>query len=232
MAEPYTVRESARARRVTLRVSPRRGVEVVVPRGFDRAAVPGIVARREGWIEAQVQRLRDKGWSESPPGRPEVLPLRALGREVRLEAVHAAGRATALTPRGPDRLLLSGDTEDHAAGRVLVLAWLKTQARLHLVPRLRELSARHGLPFAGAQVRAQASRWGSCSARGAISLNCKLCFLPPELAEHVLLHELAHLRHLDHSPDFHAFLHRLDPESAARSRALADAWHHVPGWLD
>lgn len=230
-APAYVVRESARARRVTLRVSPKSGVEVVVPRGFDRALVPDIVAERSGWLRRQVKRLTDQGWDAAPPERPEFLELRALERRVQLAAAHCAGRAPALTPSGPDRLLLAGDLGDEETCRTRVLDWLKNEARLALVPWLRELADGAGLSFERARIRAQKSRWGSCSARGTVSLNCKLLFLPRKLTRHVLLHELAHLAHLNHSPAFWAALERLDPQSKQHDRELGDAWRFVPRWL-
>ena len=228
---PYTIRESARAKRVTLRVSARRGVEVVVPHGVDKTDVPAMVAARADWIQTHLQRLKDKGWTGDVPRRPEILPLLYLGRKVTLKTADNPTKPPTLRACGPDALLLAGDTTDETACRHLVRDWLKAQARRHLVPLLRDLSAQHRLPFERAQIRAQASRWGSCSARGTISLNCKLMFLPPELTRHVLLHELAHIGHLDHSPKFWNLLTRLDPETATHDKALSDAWRYVPGWL-
>ncbi|MBU1002667.1 MAG: M48 family metallopeptidase [Proteobacteria bacterium] len=228
----YLVRESLRAKRVTLRVSTRLGVEVVVPKGFDTHQVPGIVALRGDWLRGQVRRLTEQGWSPEPPTMPEALDLRALGRTLRIETAHAPRKPPRLTLSGPDCLLLSGDMDDAQACRAKVLTWIKEQARLLLVPWLRELSATCELPFERARIRAQKSRWGSCSARGTISLNCKLLFLPRPLARHVLLHELAHLRHLNHSPQFWALLHVLDQDAAARDPELSGAWRYVPRWLD
>jgi len=228
---PYRVRESARARRVTLRVGPRRGVEVVVPRGFDPALVPDIVAARRDWLEQQVARLEAQGWSPERPARPETLELRALTRSVRLDTAHAPHKTPTLTLAGPDRLLLSGDLDLEDACRDKVLAWLKNEARLTLTPWLRDLSARTGLNFDRVRIRAQKSRWGSCSVRGTVSLNCSLLFLPRPLARHVLLHELAHVRHMDHSANFHALLAELDPEARAHDGALSAAWRYVPRWL-
>lgn len=228
----YSVRESARARRVTLRVGTRLGVEVVVPKGFDPRQVPGIVAGRGDWLRHQVRRLAEQGWSPEPPAMPEALELRALGRTVRLETAHAPRKTPRLTLSGPDCLLLSGDMENAQACRTQIVVWIKEQARLYLVPWLRELSATHGLPFERTRIRAQKSRWGSCSARGTISLNCKLVFLPRALAGHVLLHELAHLKHLNHSQEFWGLLQTLDPDCDSHDRELSGAWRHAPRWLD
>ncbi|BBD09153.1 M48 family metallopeptidase [Desulfovibrio ferrophilus] len=227
----YSVRESSRAKRVTLRVSPRSGVEVVVPKGFDRDRVPSIVADRKEWLHRQIQRLSEGGWSSEPPLMPGELNLQTLDRVLRIDIAHNPRKAPALTQSGPDSLLLTGDSSDQSACRKCILTWLKQQARLHLVPWLRELSEEIHLPFERARVRAQKSRWGSCSARGTISLNCKLLFLPRPLTRHVLLHELAHIKQLNHSAEFWALLHSLDHHGATHDHELSGAWKHVPRWL-
>jgi len=86
--------------------------------------------------------------------------------------------------------------------------------------RLEDLAARHGFSPAGVTVRDQRSRWGSCSRKGAISLNWRLILCPPGARDYVLLHELAHLRHLDHSGNFHRLLDSLDPARRVHEEAL------------
>ncbi|MCK9239023.1 SprT family zinc-dependent metalloprotease [Desulfocurvus sp.] len=228
---PYTVRESPRARRVTLRVSPRVGLEVVVPRGFDRAQVPAIVRDRAQWAARHLERIAALGWKPgTAPAPPPALPLRAVGREVALRTAHDPRKAPALRQPGPDTLLLAGDTGNDDACRALVRAWLKAQAREVFGPRLRALSSALGLPYCALRVRAQKTRWGSCSASGTISLNCTLLLLPPELADYVLYHELCHTRYLNHSPDYWKLLESLLPGARTLDAAL-DASAHVPIWL-
>lgn len=228
---PYTVRESPRARRVTLRISPRVGFEVVVPRGFDHTRIPAIVQDRAQWAARHLERMAAQGWSpHAAPAPPEALPLRAVGRDVALRTAHDPRKPPTLRQLGPDALLLAGDTADGPACRALVRAWLKARTREALGPRLRELSAALGLPCAGLRVRAQKTRWGSCSASGIISLNCTLLFLPPELADYVLYHELCHIRYLNHSQDYWNLLESLLPGARALDAALSSP-AFVPAWL-
>lgn len=81
-----------------------------------------------------------------------------------------------------------------------------------LAERVRLLGRRHGLSVGAVTVRDQISRWGSCSQRKAISLNWRLVLMPPKVRDSVVLHELAHLRHLNHSIRYYRFLDELDPD--------------------
>lgn len=228
---PYTVRESARARRVRLTVSARDGLVVVVPRRFPRSRVPAIVASRRLWAERALGCVAERR-EALLAGRdvlPERLALPGIGEvwEVAYRRVHgAAVRAT--TAGGT--LTLSGAVADTAACRAALRRFVHRRAVLSLGGALAALAAAEALPFARLTVRNQRSRWGSCSARGTISLNAALVFLPPRLARHVMLHELVHTRRLDHSPQFHAFLTEREPDAPRLARELREAWRHVPAW--
>ncbi|HEY7188503.1 MAG TPA: SprT family zinc-dependent metalloprotease [Vicinamibacterales bacterium] len=75
----------------------------------------------------------------------------------------------------------------------------RQRARRELPARLLELAAEHGLTVARVSIRNQRTRWGSCGRDGHVSLNWRLILMPPEVRDYVLVHELMHLRRLDHS---------------------------------
>jgi predicted metal-dependent hydrolase len=79
---------------------------------------------------------------------------------------------------------------------------LREQARRELPPRLLELAARQGLTVTRVSVRNQRSRWGSCGRDGHICLNWRLMLMPAFVRDYVLVHELMHLRRMDHSPAY------------------------------
>jgi predicted metal-dependent hydrolase len=81
-------------------------------------------------------------------------------------------------------------------------ASLRERARTELPPRLLEMAAQHGLTVTGVSIRNQRTRWGSCGRDGKISLNWRLVLMPPSVRDYVLIHELMHLRRLDHSPAY------------------------------
>lgn len=84
-------------------------------------------------------------------------------------------------------------------------AWRK-QAKEQLPPRLSELAARYGFAYNKVTIKHNVTNWGSCSTKGNINLNLNIVRLPRILQDYVLLHELCHLRHLDHGHAFHLLL--------------------------
>lgn len=214
-----------------LTVNARDGLVVVVPRGW-RGDPALIVESHRPWAEAALRRVADRR-ALHLAGPEALLPheiaLPALGEVWRVEYRAGEGRVVRAVSRGAS-LVVSGDVDDASACLRALTAWLHRTAREHLTGRLAELADLHGLAYSGVRVAAQRSRWGSCSARGTISLNRNLLFLEPGLVDALLLHELAHTRHLDHSQRFWSALLELDPEAHAHRQALRSATASVPAW--
>lgn len=82
----------------------------------------------------------------------------------------------------------------------------RKMAKKELPPRLAELAVRYGFVYNRVAIKHNATNWGSCSARSNINLNLNIVRLPKALQDYVLLHELCHLRHQDHSHAFHLLL--------------------------
>lgn len=94
---------------------------------------------------------------------------------------------------------------------------LRAEAKAYLPGRLAELAARYGFSYGKVFIKHNKSNWGSCSVRGNINLNLNLMRLPKDLQDYIILHELAHLRHANHGPLFHALLEHLCLDCTGRS---------------
>lgn len=101
---------------------------------------------------------------------------------------------------------------------------LKRLAATELSGRVRELAATHAIIVGAVSIRGQRTRWGSCSSRGLISLNWRLVQVPEFVRDYIVLHELAHRKHLNHSQRFWAEVARLCPDYKA-----AEKWLHEDG---
>ena len=227
----FQLRLSPRATRMRIDVTPGRGVIVVVPEGTPDAAVRRFLDDKRGWIDRARDRVASEAGQYDPaePGElPACLHLRALAAEYPVQ--FEPGERVRVAHDGAAVRVTGGD--DAPARRAALVAWLKRHGRVHLPPWLQRLAADHGFDFRRVAVRGQRTRWASCSGRGTISLNYKLLFLPPPLVDHVMLHELAHTRHLNHSRQFWALLSRLDPDAEQHHRALHRARRWLPQWVE
>lgn len=138
----------------------------------------------------------------------------------------------------------SGDPRQPAAGDVLSLplqagsarerirervhAWLQQQARNLFEERLHHFCTQAGVTLAGWRLASPGGRWGSCSSDGRIMLNWRLIHFAPDIVDYVVAHEVAHLRHMNHGPDFWREVGRLFPDFGRARLALKP---HHPGSL-
>ena len=229
----YQLRVSARARFVRLYVSPQRGLEVVVPRGFNCKDLPDVLSQKSSWIRRALERVqaqRETLLSAPAWQLPERIHFRAVDVEWAVVARLSSGlRLSASTP-APREIEISGPIENEALGRAVLGRFLVVQAEIHLPPLLDALSRETGLAYRRVVIRRQRSRWGSCSAQGAISLNAALLFLPAHLTRYVLVHELCHTVHLNHSSRYWSLVARHYSQHRAAEYEMRRARDHVPGW--
>jgi predicted metal-dependent hydrolase len=223
----WSVRQSARARRLSVRVFRNGGVEIVVPPRTPPRRVSEFVGEHRAWIERQRRRAAPAlDW----PLPPAVLSLTAIGEEWRCGAVAGTG-SLRLRELADHELQLKGRLDDRVRVRRLLSGWLLEHAYQRLEAPLRALAVQMAVTPGRLQVRCQRSRWGSCSRRHTISLNVCLLFQRPEVLRYLMIHELSHLRHMNHSARFWAEVARFEPHWKALDRELLQGWRRVPTWI-
>ncbi len=231
---PYTVKVSTRAKSARLKMTPHGGLVVVLPEGFNKKHIPDLLHRYEAWIKKAAGRL-DRH-------RPEPLPVTENGLPCTIRFFHDdkewsvvynnKGRNVVdVDDASGKRLLLSADVEDAECSRQQLLSWLKRQAASHFIPLFEKLATEHDFKYSMALVRLQHSRWGSCSSGGIITLNTKLLFLPDCLVRYIMIHELCHTVHMNHSKAFWALVSRHDPLWRSNNMEMKSAWKYVPPWV-
>jgi len=199
---PLELRESPRARRLTLRVDPARGIiQLVVPAGLAEHEAVRFAGRHAAWVRARLATL--------PVARPfaDGATVPVLGRDhvIRHDpAVRGAGR------RADGEIVVGGQPE-HTARRVRDL--LIAEARRRLTERAHALAAQLGTKVKGITVRDTRSRWGSCSAAGRLNFSWRLILTPESVFDYVVAHEVAHLCEMNHSPRFWTQVARLTAEA-------------------
>ena len=226
----FSVRVSARAKRLSIKVFPRGRVEVVVPRRTRASDVRAFVEENRDWIE----RSRDAFAAEHEPepfALPDVIHLPTIDRVVRVRYKFVADSKSIRYHYAAGVLTLTGQTRSDKLCVKALRRWLSTTARGEFEPRLRALAILTEAPFKKIQIRAQRTCWGSRSSTGTISINLCLLFLPAELTRYLMIHELCHARHMNHSKRFWRLVERFEPDYLALDRRLTDSWRQVPTWL-
>ena len=194
----YKIRESGRARRMTIKVSPWTGLEVVAPVGFDQKHIAEFVQSKARWIRKSLERTHPVEELK----RPESVQLGLLNDTWRVEYSPSPEQSVGLLEQPGNVLLPTGPVNSPVTVAAVLNQWLQKRAVAVLKPWLGELGTEMSLPFSRVSVRRQKTKWGSCSAEKSISLNRNLLFLPEAMARYVLVHELCHCRRLDHSKKF------------------------------
>jgi predicted metal-dependent hydrolase len=229
-APGFSVRESARARRLSIKVYPRGRVEVVVPRSTRARDVQAFVEEHRDWID-----ISRASFAKVLPPEPFMLPnrveLSAVGKEFRVRYERQSEAPTVRYRNGADVLVLSGRTGDDGLCVAALKRWLASVAKREFEPRLKRLAVLTDSPFKSMHVRGQKTCWGSHSARGTISMNYCLLFLRPELLRYLMIHELCHAHHMNHSRRFWQRVGRFEPDYRRLDKELSEAWQKIPAWL-
>ena len=228
----YVVRVSPRSRHVRFKVTSAEGLCVVIPRGFDEAGIPALVAKKQAWIE---KALREVVRAALPPIPPDYLPgqlaLAALGETWAIEYQPGNNRARLVVDYDDFRLTLTAKSHPQDMVFAAMRHWLKVRARATLEPQAFALARELGFEISRVTIRNQRSRWGSCTTKKTLSLNLKLLFLEPEQVRHILVHELCHTVHLNHSPAFWSLVAQFEPGYKTMNKRMKSAWQQVPRWV-
>jgi predicted metal-dependent hydrolase len=213
-----TLRRSARARRLSLRVSGLDGtVTLTLPPRVAAAEGLAFARERADWIVQALARVPQV--ARVAPGA--LLPVEGVAR--RLEP--APGRGPVRL--GADTLQVPGDP---AQAGVRVAAFLRALARDRLVMAVDRHAAALGRAPTGITLRDTRSRWGSCTAAGGLMFNWRLVMAPPAVLDYVAAHEVAHLAEMNHSPRYWAVVARLLPGYEVHRRWLKAHGGSLHGW--
>ena len=209
----YRIRSSRRAKRIFIKLSPSKGLEVVYPVGLNAPAPEELLREKGDWILAALDRLKDK--FSGVPVRTykdgEVFHLR--GVPYRLKLLNAPGKKNIEVEPADGVLAVSHPPAARWPHiRAAVEGYYREYAKVYLPRRVVELAERHGFEYETVRVKNQKTRWGSCSAKRNINLNLRLMMAPDDAIDYVIIHELCHLRELNHTPAFWALVESLCPD--------------------
>jgi predicted metal-dependent hydrolase len=215
---PVRIRRTSQAKRISMRADAvKREIRITMPPYAPTVAAMDFVAQKRNWIAVRLQ------------SAPAVSPLHPGGTVAVAGEPHhivwnaAASRTVRLVEGAEGRELQLGGPEDLVEGRIL--RWLKGEARRVFADEIAHYCRLAGEHPPSLSLGDPRSRWGSCSSRGTISLSWRLIMAPAHVRRSVIAHEVAHIRHMDHSPAFYAWFEEL----FEGDRKAADRWLKMHG---
>ncbi|HQR50312.1 MAG TPA: SprT family zinc-dependent metalloprotease [Methylophilaceae bacterium] len=222
---PYTLKISARRRTLGLRVD-QHGLTVHIPTRVPQHTVESLLQDKADWIARKLAE-----WQERPgPASMEWqdgAALQHLGQEIQL-VLRQDARNRAVEFDGARLYVALPNPDDSKTVQRKVAQWYTRQARADFTRRIELLAARLGVPTPKLFLSNAQTRWGSCNSKGEIRLHWRLIQAPPHIIHYVVAHELAHLKEMNHSPKFWAWVEKLCPDyTSARNelKALSASLH-------
>ena len=199
----YQVKRSSRARRVRLEIDMAEGLVVVLPRSFPHCELAPVLVARKGWI---CRHMDSRAAAAPVPDFENLdtgISLPYMGKQIRL--IYDGSERTA-KPYCADCNLVVQSGCGNGKLAAAVEQWYRVQARDILARKTEYYGGMMGLSPEGIAVRGQRTLWGSCSRKGKLSFNWKLLMAPEPVIDYVVVHELAHLRQLNHGRSFWALV--------------------------
>ncbi len=186
MAEPTITIERRKVKYARISIDRDLRIQVVIPLRYSQAELAQLLASKQAWIQKHIAAFSKKSSYRIPIAEGQLLFKGAV--------IEKPGGLNT-TPK--------------------VLSWYKQEAKTYILQRLPELAGQFGFRYNRVFIRDTKSRWGSCSIRKNVSFNWRLIKAPQAVIDYVILHELAHTIHFNHSKQYWALVERICPEYKA-----------------
>ena len=216
----YTLKRSYRARYARLEIRSAGGLIVTIPRRYRLEDVHTFLQQKSRWILKALTRhsLTLPALNREEMASGDTVPY--LGRNIKVVVQTGSDKYIQPSMLG-DCLLISKPKRDVSSGQLLE-NWYRHQAATIFKQKAEEISGRLGIRFNRLSIRGQKTRWGSCSRLGTISLNWRLMMVPEPVIDYVIIHELSHIKEMNHSSKFWQLVALHCPEWQEHRRWLRD----------
>lgn len=227
---PYVERKSTRMKRISIRVTPDK-VRVSAPARSSKREIQVFIEKNSGWILENWLKLQET--IIKPPLRLYETGIKVpyLGKDVEIRILETEQKmlsaryecnTDSLNIGIPQRI---SDEQRQEAVREILEKWFKMKARSIFLQKLDAWSRAMGVTYHQFRLKEQKTRWGSCSSLGNINLNWRAIMASESVIDYLVIHELSHLRYMDHSQDFWGYVARFCPEHGVYRKWLRENGH-------
>jgi predicted metal-dependent hydrolase len=215
-----------RARRISLRISPAKGIELVLPRGASVVRGEALLREKSDWVRRTLERMQRVSPAPDLPPLASGRVLTFAGQPLTVSLRNGAPAGRVRAQRSGDVLHLTLGTLSEETIRAALVAWYRRHAPSIFAERLQLLN-RFGFRYGRVSIKEQKSRWGSCSRAGNLNFNWRLLLAPLPVLDYVVVHELAHLKEANHGPRFWALVAGVCPDHRVHRRWLREHGHEL-----
>ncbi len=229
----FNLIRSSLAHNAHIKISPVKGMEVVVPARFNLSNVPRLLHEKQDWIFKNLQKMEDHRQRSRAlqPQFKDGLKLEILGIPKTVRILPTRKKRPFV--KEARTLKYSGETAYYDGHEILIFCdgtitqakkalevHLRAQAEKYLSKRTSEISLLMGVSYNNITIRGQKTRWGSCSRDNNLNYNWRLVLMPLSISDYVIIHELAHTVHHNHSKRFYALVEKFCPDYKALRKQL------------
>lgn len=221
------IRPSGRAKYLRLKIDREGQVQVVLPKHYSVQQAEAFAVSKKAWIAKTLQSIQQH------PVEPLCLPHQ-LTLPLVNETWHIHYQKTDESclryswDNANCQIQFTGMVDNEPLVFECLDIWLKATGKRCLPELLEQVSSETGLDYNRVTIRKQKTRWGSCSSRKSINLNCKLLFFPERVVRYVMVHELCHTLEMNHSTRFWSLVEKHDPEYRSHEVILKQSHRYVP----
>ncbi len=211
----YSVRKSARAKRISLRFDVARGFQLVYPLRVHQPTPSEVFIQKQAWVLKALEQMRAYQKMRYERRYEQGASFPFLGENLSLNLIEQDDQEMVWVRRFEDRLevkLSAAFMDNTDVIRAAIENFYRLEAKDYLPPRTRELADMHGFTYHKIRIKNQKTRWGSCSAKRNLNFNMRLMMTPPEAIDSVIIHELCHLRVMNHSKAFWKLVEKHCPD--------------------
>ncbi|HHT64186.1 MAG: M48 family metallopeptidase [Bacillota bacterium] len=207
----YIIRKSRKAKNVRIVVREGTGLEVVIPETYPVNNIEALLHKKAKWIQNKLKQMEENAALTKTVQDEALTVIRYLGKEYPIVLI-LDNSLPIRVELSEDKALLTLPRNEEDVIRRVIDAWYRWAAKSFLSERTNFWAQKMGVSYQTIYIRNQKTRWGSCSIKNNLSFNMRIIMAPLEVVDYIIIHELAHLKEMNHSKRFWRVVEEFCPD--------------------